>query len=144
LLWSVGGFGTALGQVMHPHGVDVRPAGTIYVADTQGHRVVELTPNGVPIRVFGSPGTGDGQFKFDRGIAYDTSDGTLWVSDSVNCDVQHFTVTGTFLGRFGSCGTANNQLGKASDVEVDANYVYVADIDANQVKIWSKSGTFLN
>jgi sugar lactone lactonase YvrE len=149
--WSVGGFGTTLGKFMNPHGVDVGPDGTIYVADTQGHRVVELTPNGAPIRAFGSTGTGNGQFKFDRGIALDgngtpndPSDDTLWVSDSVNCNVQHFTLTGTFLGKFGSCGSADNQLLKASDVEVDANYVYVADIDAHKVKIWSKAGVFVN
>jgi streptogramin lyase len=143
LIWSVGGFGTALGKFQNPNGVDVGPDGKIYVADTQGHRVQVLDSTGHPLYTFGSTGKGNGQFMFDRAIELDPSDNSLWVTDSVLGKVQHFTNSGTFLGSFGTLGTADNQFTRIIDVEVDQNFVYIADADANRIKIWTKTGNFV-
>ena len=103
-----------------------------------------LDPSGNLIRRWGTTGSGPGQLLFPRGIALD-ADGTLWVSDSrrSNGIVQHFTATGTYLGGFGTHGTGLDQINQAGDVVVDANYVYVADTNANRVKIFTKSGTYV-
>jgi hypothetical protein len=34
-------------------------------------------------------------------------------------------------------------LTRAADVVVDATTVYVADVDANRVKLWTKAGAFI-
>jgi DNA-binding beta-propeller fold protein YncE len=70
-------------------------------------------------------------------------DGTMWVSDSIRGVVQHFSAAGAYLGQFGTLGSADNQLLRAADVEVDANNVYVADVDTHKVKVWTKAGTFV-
>ncbi|MCZ3385476.1 MAG: Ig-like domain-containing protein, partial [Actinomycetia bacterium] len=64
-------------------------------------------------------------------------------SDSIRGVVQHFSNSGTFLGKFGSLGSADNQLLRAADVEVNADYVFVADVDTHKIKIWTKAGSFV-
>ena len=141
-VWSVGGFGTLPGQFKNPHSLDVGPDGKIYVADTQNQRVQVLSDTGTPLLAFGSKGNGNGQFQFPRSTTVD-ADGTIWVSDSIRGIVQHFSATGTYLGQLGSLGSADNQLLRAADVEVDANNVYVADVDTHKVKVWTKAGQFV-
>lgn len=142
-LWEVGGFGTALNKLKNPHSLAVGPDGKIFVADTQNQRVVIMDENGTALSSFGSKGSGDGQFQFNRSVTVDPADGTLWVSDSIRGVVQHFSSTGTFLGKFGSLGSGAGKLKRAADVEVIGNYVLVADVDEHQIKIWTKSGTYV-
>jgi DNA-binding beta-propeller fold protein YncE len=149
LLWSEGGLGTSTNppQFKNPHGIDVGPDGTIYVADSKNTRVVELDANGGFIRTFGSLGTGNGQFKFDRGIVLDdngtpsdTSDDTLWVVDSVNDNVQHFSLTGTFLGKFGAKCSATclpTQFGGPFDIAATGGYLFIADANQHFVRAWT-------
>ncbi len=139
--WSRGGFGTGLGQFKNPHSLDVGADGRIAVADTQNQRVVLLSSSGQPQSMFGSMGSGNGQFRFPRSVSWDT-DGTLWVSDSIRGDVQHFSSTGQFLGRIAPSGSGSNSLLRAADVEVGGNLVYVADVDAHRIKVWTKAGAF--
>jgi DNA-binding beta-propeller fold protein YncE len=143
-VWTAGGSDSAIGRIK-AYSLDVGPDGTIYFAnEATPPDIVTLDPNGNLIRRWGTSGSGAGQFLFPRGIAVD-ADGTLWISDSRRSTgiVQHFTATGTYLGGFGAHGTAANQINQAGDVVVDANYVYVADTNANRVKIFTKSGTYV-
>jgi tripartite motif-containing protein 71 len=146
LVWAVGGLGTTLGKFKNPHGVDVGPDGTIYVADSRNSRVVVLNSSGTAVRAFGTNGTGNGQFKFPRGIVLDdngtstTSDDTLWVVDSTRDVVQHFTVGGAYLGQFGAkCSTpcAANQFGGPFDIAATGGYLFVADAAQHFVRVWT-------
>jgi tripartite motif-containing protein 71 len=141
-VWSVGGFGTANGQFKNPHSLEVAPDGRIAVADTQNQRVVILSETGAFIRAFGTNGTGNGQFRFPRSVTWD-ADGSLWVSDSLRGDVQHFSDTGSFLGKITPTRSGSDILTRAADVVVDGANVYVADVDANRVKVWTKAGAFV-
>jgi tripartite motif-containing protein 71 len=140
-MWTSGGSGSSIGRIK-AYSLDVGPDGTIYFANhATPPDIVILDANGGLIRRWGS---GTGRFLFPRGIALD-ADGTLWISDSQRSTnvIQHFSATGTFLGGFGTRGTAADQINQAGDVVVDANYIYVADTNANRVKIFTKSGTFV-
>jgi DNA-binding beta-propeller fold protein YncE len=44
LLHTWGGAGSYVGQFHHPGGIAVAPDGTIYVSDTENHRVQRLLP----------------------------------------------------------------------------------------------------
>jgi tripartite motif-containing protein 71 len=136
-LWSLGGGGT-----IRTWSMAVAPDGRIFAPDIGRNRVVIISPNGQQIGQFGTPGTGNGQFRFPRGIAYDPTDGTIWVADSTRGDIQHFTTSGQYLGRVSpaAAGRAQQQL---MDVAVAGNYLYVSDAKGHRVSIFSKSGQFV-
>ena len=136
-LWSAGGGGT-----IRTWSIAVAPDGRIFAPDTGGNRVVILSPSGQQIGQFGGPGSGNGQFRFPRGIAYDPTDGTIWVADSTRGDIQHFTTSGQYLGRVSpaAAGRAQQQL---MDVQVAGNYLYVSDAKAHRVSIFSDTGQFV-
>jgi sugar lactone lactonase YvrE len=124
------------GRLNLPYDVAPDALGNVYVADTHNHRIQEFSPTGRLIRMFGSRGSGDGQFWQPRGIAIDPF-GNVWVADHENKRVQKFTADGRFLGRFGAnggdgtlgggWGEFNSPRGLSSDA---AGNIYVAD-DAN-------------
>ena len=128
---------TAAGQLLWARAgkafdVAVGPDGRVYVPDFQSKIVRVLSPTGTQIASW------SGNFGFPKGIAVDP-DGSVWVSDSQRGDVQHFTASGQLLGRVGS----RSQLAQAGGVAVDAAHVYVADTDANRIKVWTKGGLFV-
>lgn len=152
-LCSIDKYGDGNSEFKGPMAVDIGPDGAIYVADTQNGRVQILetspAPGGCTMElravngVLGGKGTADGKFQATNGIAVDT-DGTIWVADRLQGRVTHLSNSGAFLGKFGTgVGTAPTQFARARDVEVDANYVYVSDTDANKIKVWRKDGTFV-
>jgi tripartite motif-containing protein 71 len=91
-----------------------------------------------PSPPFPSTGSGDGQFRFPRGIALD-SEGSVYVSDIIpntkNYRVQKFTQEDQFLTSWGSLGGDSTDLNfNGYDVTVDeTDNVYVADSFSDRV-----------
>jgi hypothetical protein len=80
---------------------------------------------------FGSAGTGDGQFTFSLGLAFDPQ-GNVYVVDGQNGRnggrVEKFTHSGQFLMNIGSRGTANGQFFDPAAIAIDpASNLYVTD-----------------
>lgn len=86
-----------------PSGVAVDAQGSIYVVDTGGSRLEQLTPSGRVLGTIGRLGTGDYGLRRPRGIALDRQ-GTLFVADTANHRVQRFSAQGEPLGPWGSTG----------------------------------------
>jgi tripartite motif-containing protein 71 len=148
---QAGGLGE-VGQLMrNPHGVDIGPDGKIYVTDTRNGLLKVFSPSCVFL--FKSPyakGSAGGSLTYPRGIAVDPVDGSLWVADSSLGIVKHYDVdlvnqTISYIpgDNLGSKGTNPNQWGGPFDVEVSTDRVYVADSPRNQIKVWTKTGTFV-
>ena len=72
-----------------PHDITIDSNDTIYVCDTDKHRIRIFNANGKRIRSRGSQGTHLGQFKYPYGIATDKS-GMIYVSDRDNGCVHIF------------------------------------------------------
>jgi len=106
---------------------------------------LELLAPGAPTYagVFGSAGTGNGQFGHPAGIAVD-SKGTIWVVDQENERVQKFNAAGEFQSAFGSSGTGNGQFGRPTDIAVDAfGNLWVTDAGNSRVEKFNEKGEFL-
>ena len=73
-----------------PDGLAVAPDGTVFVADTSWHRVVEFNKNGEMVRTFGTRGTGTTQFNRPSKIEIRSSAAGLemFIADTVNDRVQ--------------------------------------------------------
>jgi len=79
------------------------PNGRLFIADGYGNaRILEYTSEGKRMKVWGSAGTGPGQFQIPHGIAY--SGTTLYVADRGNSRVQRFDLDGKYLGEWTNLG----------------------------------------
>ena len=72
------------------------PVGRLYVADAAEAVVSVLTPDGVPLAVFGGPGSGDYGLLDPSGV--DPTNGLeLYVADAGNARIQRFSHDGRFI-----------------------------------------------
>jgi DNA-binding beta-propeller fold protein YncE len=74
------------------------PDGSFYVVDNGNYRVEKFDKNRHFVTMWGSFGTGDGQFANPKGIATDGK--TVYVADDPRFDIQAFDTTGRFLRSF--------------------------------------------
>ncbi len=79
------------------------PNGRLFISDGYGNaRILEYTSSGQRVKVWGSPGTGPGQFQIPHGIAYDGKN--LLVADRTNARIQRFDLDGHYLGEWTNLG----------------------------------------
>lgn len=140
-LRTIGAVGSGDGQFITGRGIMVIPDGTeLWVADAGNDRIGRfLVDDGSWVDSFGSTGTGDGEFDAPLDLA---NDGTyLYVADSGNDRIQQFDLaTQTYQAQW-STGVGSLPSGVWYNATQGA--VYVACHDAEDVKIYSTSGTLL-
>jgi len=79
------------------------PNGRLFISDGYGNaRILEYTAEGKRVKVWGSAGTGPGQFNIPHGIAYQGN--TVYVADRGNSRVQRFDLDGRYLGEWTNLG----------------------------------------
>ena len=89
------GAGTGPGEFKLPYGCAVDNRGHLWIADTNNHRVVELTTDGAFVRNWGAnggngtPGSGPGEFEEPYNAGSDCV-GNIYISDEHNRRVQVF------------------------------------------------------
>ena len=121
------GFGTGPGEFKLPYGCAVDDRGHLWVADTNNHRAVELTTDGLFIRTWGAnggdgtPGAGPGEFEEPYNAGNDCA-GNVYISDEHNRRVQVF---GDPAARRAVCPPGLEVSGGTADlsrkrVEIDA------------------------
>jgi hypothetical protein len=120
---------TVPGGLDGPRGMAVSPTGDLYIADTEQHRIVRMTPSD-NFSSWGSNGGGPGQFDRPTGIAVDQN-GYVYIADTMNHRIQKFDANGKFVTAWGSYGAGLGQFDMPVDVDVtvlgDQTFVYVAD-----------------
>jgi NHL repeat len=134
--------GSGPGQLFQPHAIAVDGGGNVFVGEFANNRVQEFTVNGsYEGVVWGSPGSGNGQFARPVGMAVGAAG--VYVADRDNNRVQLFNPSGGFLGAWGSAGPGAGQFAGPQDVAIDsAGDVYVSDNTNYRIQKFSSSGTF--
>ena len=95
------------------------------------------------VRMWGSFGTGDDQFKTPVGVAVDRA-GNVFTIDTNNNRVQVFTTGGAFLRKWGSLGHGAGQFLGPVSIALDPNGIlYVADGPEHGVQKFTATGTRL-
>jgi DNA-binding beta-propeller fold protein YncE len=112
----------------------------IFVPDHGNDRVQIFSPNGEFITLWGSSGTGPGQFDGPAVVAFDT-DGNVYVTDSGNQRVQKFSSDGTFITEWGEEGEGEGQFSMPEGLAIDSvsAKVYVSDTSNNNVQVFVPS-----
>ncbi len=115
----------------------------VYVIDWLNNRVVKFTAGGAYLTQWGSPGSGDGQFKYLYGIAVDSGN-DVYVVDSGNDRVEKFDESGGYVTQWGSFGTNIGQFYYPQGIAVDSgNNVYVTDYSSGRVEKFNGNGGYI-
>jgi DNA-binding beta-propeller fold protein YncE len=129
-----------------PVGIAVDSRGNIYVMDTKNSRIQKFDSNGKFVLMWGSPGSGEGQFSIkvpDEGRLAVDSQGNVYVLDVSNFRLQKFDSNGMFLAQWGTEGKGDGQFSESSDIAIDEqDNVYIVDYRNIVVQKFDKNGTF--
>ncbi|MEO5952047.1 MAG: DUF2298 domain-containing protein [Chloroflexia bacterium] len=159
-IFANAGAGANRGQLNLPRGIARDAEGNYYVADTQNLRIQKFDKDGNWLLMFGSKGTGDGQFARLNDTAEGTgpggigvdSHGNVYVADTWNHRVEKFDKNGKFLLSFGGFINLSDEAA-AADPAIDAKFygprgiavgpgdkVYVTDTGNKRVLIFDTTG----
>ena len=126
-------------------GAALDPGNTIiYLVDYQSGNVQRLSTTGANMGVFGSLGSGNGQFRRPFGIAVDAG-GNIYVADRDNNRVEKLSPSGAFLAHIGTgAGSGPGQMQGPEDVAIEPDgKVLVADTNNRRLEEFTAAGQFL-
>ena len=138
-----GSNGTGNGQFGgSPNSIAIDASGNVYVTEevnyVGGNRIQKFTNNGTFISVWGSRGTGDGQFYLPRAIAIDANNYVYLTEHDIETytRVQKFTIDGIFIAKLVSYGTGDSKSITPTGVDTDSSgNIYVVDYNAEYIRV---------
>jgi DNA-binding beta-propeller fold protein YncE len=130
------------GWMVSPVSVAVDGTGNnVFVLDRSADTITRYSPDGTIQKVWGSQGTGPGQFDVPAAITLDRV-GNVYVADWGNHRIQKFSPDGAALGQFGTDGNGPGQIHLPSGVTVDRDgNMYVSDSDNWRMIKFAPDGT---
>lgn len=124
--------------LLYPYGIATNGTSELYIVDKDNARIQVFSLTGVPLRRWGSPGAGNGQFNQPYGVAVDSS-GNVYVADAGNNRVQKFSAQGTFLWSQGGSGASQFNFPVGVAISLDGSTVYATDTNNDRVQRLSTS-----
>src|SRR3712207_2631983 len=85
--------------------------GNAFGSTQQGNNLYSL------IAIWGTEGTGDGEFAEPHGVAVDSSD-NVYVVDTKNFRIQKLSSDGKFITQWGTEGTGDGEFQKPHSIEI--------------------------
>ena len=128
------------GHLSAPYGVTVHNK-HVFVAEDGNHRISVFTLDGQLIRTIGSQGSGHGQFRNPRSVAFaPDEDGDMYVADYSNSRIQVFNANGVYQREFGK-----GQLSNPMDIICTTDHhVLVTDCGNRRVVIFNTMGQLIH
>jgi sugar lactone lactonase YvrE len=143
------GLGSGANQLNWPNGMFLETASsTIWIADTNNHRIVKWASPSAGVVVCGSSGSGANQFSYPNSLFVDvTTSNTLYVADTSNHRIQKWlngASNGTTVaGQTGVPGNGWNQLSNPQAVIVDTNgNIFISDASNNRIMRWAAGSSY--
>lgn len=122
-----------------PAGITVDEQDRIIIADENKHRI-QICSTGGGCTVFGTRGSGLGQFRRPRGVAVDDQH-LILVSEWDNHRIQTCDYAGSCTTAFGSHGQAPGQFDFPCELTLDnRGYIIITDRDNNRIQICERTG----
>jgi len=127
---------------LSPAGIGAASGPYVYVAQASGI-VRARSFGGATFELYGSPGSGDGQFNLPSGIATDAA-GLVYVADTNNNRIQKLSASGVFITKWGSLGTGNGQFNLPAAIALDpSGNVFVVDQVNRRIQKFTTNGAYL-
>ena len=125
--------------------LEVDDAGSLYILEENGHRLVKLDAQGNFQWQFGVAGVnGNDNAHLSSPHAVDIKqDGNVYIAD--NCRVVLLAPDGYFSGAIGNCGDGDYEFSWPTGVAVaDDGTLYVADFHNHRVQVYNNSLTYVD
>jgi tripartite motif-containing protein 71 len=133
---------TVFNTFFSPAGIGAVSGPYVYVAQASGI-VRARSFGGATFELYGSPGSGDGQYSLPSGVATDAA-GLVYVADTNNNRIQKLTANGVFITKWGSLGTGNGQFNSPAAIAIDpAGNVFVVDQVNHRIQKFTTNGAYL-
>ena len=127
-----------------PRRIAIGPDDSVYVMDQGRTRVVKFSPDGQVLTVWGTKGSGDGQFDDPASVAVDPTANKVYVADPRNKRIQVFDSDGKFLtkwivpewgGQYGFEDLAiDSKNGRLYASSANINAVLIFDLNGNRIR----------
>src|SRR5215207_1499385 len=139
--------------LLEPGQPAVDPRGNLWVPDGGYDQFLIFAPDGTFLEAWGTPGSGEGQFRFEDpraagshmegAVAFDAA-GNMYVADTGNHRIQKFGPDRSFITSWGSEGSGNGQFRRPIAVVVDeGGRVYVSDEGWGKIEAFGPNGAWL-
>ncbi|MEW6201173.1 MAG: NHL repeat-containing protein, partial [bacterium] len=127
--------------VESPRGIGVDSSGYMYVTDGADSTVKKLDPSGNVVAVYGSYGTGLGEFNLPYDVDIEPLYGYIYVADGYkNNRVQFLRSDGSFLDYIPKTSPSYGSLKNPSGLAIaESGELIVTDTDSNRVLIFEPS-----
>ncbi|HUV16272.1 MAG TPA: flippase activity-associated protein Agl23 [Pelolinea sp.] len=148
----IGQEGAMAGDLSSPKGLDVFSDGTIFVADTNNHRIQQFSPTGEILNVWGTYANildGDapgGTLNQPWDIAV-SKDGMVYVTDTFNHRIIKFTINGKFIKSIGTFaqGTSPESLWGPRGIAIDRNgNILITDTGNKRVVVYDSDLNYIS
>jgi sugar lactone lactonase YvrE len=113
--------------------------GDVYVADTWGHRIVNLTADGTFVRTLPLP---PGGLYAPRAVSIDPN-GEIFVANAGRSEILRYDRHGNFVTAWGRLGDGPGELHEPLGLTVADGEVYVADALNHRIQVFSPDGKAL-
>jgi ABC-type Fe3+ transport system permease subunit/sugar lactone lactonase YvrE len=141
---AVGTMGSQPLQFNRPEGIALRPSGNILIADSNNHRIQELTPRGEFVAAIGTPGSGTGEFSYPFDVKIDSS-GLVFVCEFGNSRIQIFSESWEHLETIGELGRDPGQFFNPWSISLDPDgNLVVADAMNHRVQKFIRRSSIVN
>lgn len=137
------------GGLLDPGGIDVDPAGRIWVVDAGHDAIAIYSADGRFLERWGGPGTEPGRFSFHRalgnvGDVRFAADGGFYVADNGNQRIQRFDAERRLVTTWGRRGREPGEFLDPWSVRFDGQgRVYVSDALRDDIQVFTPNGRHL-
>lgn len=146
---TIGQLQSPPGGLLDPGGIDIDPAGRIWVVDAGHDAIAIFSGEGRFLERWGSPGSEPGRFSFHRalgnvGDVRFAPDGGFYVADNGNRRIQRFDAERRLLTTWGRGGRDPGEFLDPWSVRRDAlGRVYVSDAIRDDIQVFTPDGRHL-
>jgi tripartite motif-containing protein 2/3/tripartite motif-containing protein 71 len=137
---STGKQGSQNGQFDRPNGLCVAPDGSLYVCDSENHRIQVFDRDLNFLHTFGAVGMDRGEFNWPSNVAI-TSDGNVYVTELNNHRIQCLSRSGDHVRFIGRPGYGETELGRPNILHIHDSHIFVSD--DRGVVVFTLSGQFV-
>ena len=130
-----------------PDAITIDSSGNIYI--TSNSYIFKYDLSGSFLQKIGTEGSGDGQFYYPNGIAFDSSD-NIYVADGGNNRIQKFDSNWNFIAKWGANGgdgtqgTGDGEFYSPFGIITDSSdNIYVTD-QADRIQKFDSSGNYIS